>query len=102
MGLLEALTGKEWEEVDGPDSGVGLDWYYESSDGTLAAWVNLDQTWVTLKIVSLVADGHRPEGVMPCGRIVPCQIDHYSPNLVFEMQGDESEIPWLSGDDSDD
>ena len=31
--LLEELTGiPGWVEVDGPDSGVGLDWWYTASD----------------------------------------------------------------------
>jgi hypothetical protein len=95
MGKLEQLTGKKWREVDGPESGVGLDWYYETEDGTLAAWLNLDQDWVTLKIESLVAEDGRREGIMPCGKLAPNQVDHYSPNLVFEMQGDSTDVPWL-------
>jgi hypothetical protein len=95
LGKLETLTGRKWNEVEGPESGCGIDWYFESVDGTLAAWLNLDQSWVTLKIVSLAADGDRPEGIMPCGRLVPSQVDHYSPDLVFEMQGVATDVPWL-------
>jgi hypothetical protein len=96
MGLLEELTGKSWEEVEGPDTHVGVDSYYESGDGTLAAWINVDQTWVTVKITSLAADANgRPRGAVPCGQVVDTQIDRHSPDLVFELQGDSSEIPWL-------
>jgi hypothetical protein len=96
LGVLEKLTGKKWKEAEGPKTGIGIDWYFETVDERLAAWVNIDQIWVTIKIVSLVADENdRHEGVMPCGRYVFSQIDHYSPNLVFEIQGDVTEIPWL-------
>jgi hypothetical protein len=93
---LEGLTGKKWEEVEGRDTKCGIDYYFESVDGTLAAWVNHDQGWVTLKIVSLVADADDvPQGFVSCGQLVPSQVDHYHPNLVFEMQGNSEEIPWL-------
>ena len=93
---LKKLTGKKWKEVEGLESGVGIDWYFESVDGTLAAWVNHDESWVTLKIISLTASGDDlPQGFISCGRFVPSQVDHYDPNLVFEMQGNSEEIPWL-------
>ena len=49
-GLLAELTGTDpsaWEEVEGPDSGYGLDyWYQHSEEGE--AHINVDQTLLTI------------------------------------------------------
>jgi hypothetical protein len=51
-GLLAELTGTDpsaWEEVEGPESGCGLDyWYCHAMSGE--AYVNVDQTCITVSI----------------------------------------------------
>jgi len=47
--LLEKVTGKKnWKEINGPDSGCGLDYWYKS--GKCEAYINLDQGWITVSI----------------------------------------------------
>src|SRR6516164_8070230 len=49
VGLLHYLSGKQgWEEVNGPDSRCGLDYWYRAGDSE--AWANIDQTWITVWI----------------------------------------------------
>lgn len=51
-GLLAELSGTDpsaWEEVEGPDSGCGLDyWYHHPEEGE--AHINVDQTLLTISI----------------------------------------------------
>lgn len=51
-GLLAELTETNrsaWEEVEGPDSGCGLDyWYHHPEEGE--AHINVDQTLLTIDI----------------------------------------------------
>ncbi|MFZ5497281.1 MAG: hypothetical protein ACOZE5_18315 [Verrucomicrobiota bacterium] len=52
---LEALCAQtetqpeEWSEVDGPDSGCGVDHWYRHADGT-EAYVNADQGEYTVSV----------------------------------------------------
>jgi len=48
--FLIKMTGDDsWEESDGYDTGVGLDYYYENDDGQVA-YINVDQDYMTLNI----------------------------------------------------
>lgn len=58
VGLLEELTGrKDWRESAGPDSGCGLDYWYEAGGGA-KAYINVDQN----SLVVCVEDELRLEG----------------------------------------
>ena len=47
--FLKKITGiGEWKEVNGPDSGVGLDYWYRA--GNHDAYVNIDQGFMTVSI----------------------------------------------------
>lgn len=47
--ILENLTGKEnWLELNGPDSGCGVDYWYKS--GTAEAYINIDQSHCTISV----------------------------------------------------
>jgi hypothetical protein len=45
--LTKYTDSKGWHEVPGPDSGVGLDYWYRASDGS-EAYVNVDQGWTKI------------------------------------------------------
>ena len=48
--FLQKLTDTEgWKEVNGPSSGVGLDYWYENAEGS-EAYINLDQGEMTVSI----------------------------------------------------
>lgn len=47
--LLKMTGDDSWEESDGYDTGVGLDYYYENDDGQVA-YINVDQDYMTLNI----------------------------------------------------
>ena len=50
--LLEELTGikkKKWKEMNGPDSGCGLDYWYKS--GKKEAYINVDQGYISVTYV---------------------------------------------------
>lgn len=54
-GMLKHLTQLDgWTEAEGPDSGVGLDYWYQREDegGVATAYINLDQTSLTVEITS--------------------------------------------------
>jgi len=54
-GFLKSLTGDEsWAETNGPDSGMGLDYWYRNDDGEVA-YINIDQFEMT--ITKLTYDG---------------------------------------------
>ena len=47
--FLKRITGiSRWKEVNGPDSGVGLDYWYRA-DGH-EAYVNIDQGFMTVSV----------------------------------------------------
>jgi hypothetical protein len=55
--LMADRTGtkrEDWEDIDGPDSGVGVDYWHRTKDGQWEAYVNIDQEYVTVEIKSLV------------------------------------------------
>ena len=57
MEMLADITGVEsdnWEELGGPDSGCGLDYWFGSKDGTLEAYINVDQTYVSVSVNNTV------------------------------------------------
>jgi hypothetical protein len=65
-GMLEKLSGVSgWNEVEGPDSGSGLDyWYVAPGEEGLEsrAYINVNQTEVLMSVQSEVL-----MSVMPCG-----------------------------------
>lgn len=59
-GILRELTGLDgWEEAEGPDSGVGVDYWYVREASGHGAYVNLDQSNLT---VSVTRNGDEAEG----------------------------------------
>ena len=51
----------EWEDVDGPDSGVGIDYWYVHAAGKLEAYINVDQSRVSISVTE--ADGGEIEAL---------------------------------------
>lgn len=52
-GLLGHLTNTpagDWSETDGPDSGCGLDYWYVNKVTGVEAYLNLDQTFLSVSI----------------------------------------------------
>ena len=48
--FLEKLTEtKGWKEISGPDSGVGLDYWYGNAEGS-EAYINIDQGEMSVSI----------------------------------------------------
>lgn len=50
--MLAAITKarpEDWQEVRGPDTGVGLDYWYGHRDGR-EAYINVDQAWLSINI----------------------------------------------------
>lgn len=50
--MLAAITKtrpEDWQEVWGPDTGCGLDYWFEHRDGR-SAYLNVDQTWLSISI----------------------------------------------------
>jgi len=48
--FLQKLTDTEgWREIKGPDSGVGLDYWFDNPDGT-EAYINVDQGEMAVSI----------------------------------------------------
>jgi hypothetical protein len=55
---LAQLTGTDaadWEDAEGPDSRVGVDFYYCHKGGN-TAWVNDDQGHVTFSVYDIEGD----------------------------------------------
>ncbi len=53
QGLLGHLTGTDpqnWKEMDGPDSGSGLDYWYRNESTGEEAYLNLDQTFLEVSV----------------------------------------------------
>lgn len=56
MNPLKALcqeTGtapKDWEELDGPESGCGVDFWFRHKKTGVEAYVNDDQGYITIRI----------------------------------------------------
>ena len=49
-------TDKEdWESIDGPDSGVGVDFYFRHKDGR-EAYINLDQCYLSGSVMNTDED----------------------------------------------
>lgn len=48
--LHPSSTAATWESVDGPDSGAGVDYYYENIKYDTMVYINRDQDWVTIEI----------------------------------------------------
>lgn len=47
--ILKTLTGQNnWKELDGPDSGCGVDYWYKS--GESEAYINTDQDHCTISV----------------------------------------------------
>lgn len=51
--VTETLTG-DWEDLDGPDSRVGVDYWYRNRKSGTEAYLNLDQDYLTISV-----DGER-------------------------------------------
>jgi len=52
QGILARLTGTDkddWEEAHGPDTGVGLDYWYVNGSTGETAWINLDQMMMEVR-----------------------------------------------------
>lgn len=47
--ILTSQTGTVWSEIDGPDSGVGVDHYFADDKGN-EAYANVDQGYYTLSV----------------------------------------------------
>ncbi len=53
QGLLGHLTNtdrEDWNEIDGPDSGSGLDYWYANARTGAEAYINLDQTFLEISV----------------------------------------------------
>lgn len=46
--MLTKLFGGKWEEIDGPDSGVGIDHWFRNEQGE-EAYINDDQSFLTIQ-----------------------------------------------------
>lgn len=47
--ILEKLTGSnDWQELQGPNSGCGLDYWFKSGDSE--AYINIDQDHCTISV----------------------------------------------------
>ncbi len=47
--ILEELVGGKWEEVDGPDSGCGIDMWFQN-ENLDEIYVNDDQGFLTISM----------------------------------------------------
>lgn len=50
---LADVTGtlaKDWEDLDGPDSGVGVDYWYRHRTSGAEAYINLDQDHLMISV----------------------------------------------------
>jgi hypothetical protein len=43
-------SADDWESLDGPDSGVGVDYWYRHSGTGQEAYLNLDQDHLTISV----------------------------------------------------
>ena len=65
--VLASITGStldDWETLDGPDIGVGVDYWFRHREGGAEAYANLDQDHLTISVGGeKVYDGpyHHPE-----------------------------------------
>lgn len=51
VGLLSKLTGKKgWDEINGPDSGCGNDYWYSHNGSGSEAHINIDQDAVMVAV----------------------------------------------------
>lgn len=51
LSILAELTNtdpEEWENSDGPDSGMGSDYYYLNANTNQEVWVNEEQDYITI------------------------------------------------------
>ena len=51
--VLASVTGRgeiDWEVLDGPDSGVGVDFWYRDRGSGSEAYLNLDQVRPTISV----------------------------------------------------
>lgn len=51
--ILASVTGsavEDWEDLDGPDSGVGVDFWYRHRTTEAEAYANLDQDHLTISM----------------------------------------------------
>ena len=51
--VLASVTGtvcEDWEDLDGPDSGVGVDYRYRHRGSGAEAYLNLDQDYLTVSV----------------------------------------------------
>jgi hypothetical protein len=51
--ILASVTGSavsDWEDLDGPDSGVGIDYWYRNRKTGAEAYANLDQDHLTISV----------------------------------------------------
>lgn len=65
-GILDLLTNNDdWEKADGPETGSGLDYYYQTTDGGHQAHVNVDEVQLRVVVDGMdVYDGPFPEDEM--------------------------------------
>jgi len=62
-GIIEQLQGGKWEECDGRDSGVGLDYWYGEVGGTGLVNVNIDQDSISMTLLDK-EDDVEPETIL--------------------------------------
>ncbi len=51
--VLTAVTGtvpEDWEDLEGPESGVGVDYWYRNKHTGAEAYANLDQDYLTISV----------------------------------------------------
>ena len=50
LALATHTSADDWESLDGPDSGVGVDYWYRHRDTGKEAYLNLDQYHLTISV----------------------------------------------------
>ena len=51
--ILASVTGtraRDWQSLDGPDSRVGVDYWYRNRKRGQEAYLNLDQDYLTISV----------------------------------------------------
>ncbi len=50
LACLTKIRRSRWVEADGPDSGCGVDYFYQTRNGDTSAYINVDQEHISVSV----------------------------------------------------
>ena len=66
LATVTHTSADDWESLDGPDSGVGVDYWYRHRGSGAEAYLNLDQDYLTISVDGAkLYDAEVPTGTGP-------------------------------------